>query len=81
MTPSGAESQSLGVHAWYISKRLVNLRYSASYDKEHRGERQELLLTTLPPSRVPTNDRFRLLPSGVTCIGEGKDDREVQSNA
>jgi site-specific DNA-adenine methylase len=71
MTPGGAESQSLGVRAWHISKRLVNLRYSASYDKEHRGERQELLLTTLPPSRVPVNNRFRPLAPGVKHARSG----------
>jgi DNA adenine methylase len=68
MTPGSAESESLGVRAWYISKRLVNLRYSASYNKKYRGEREELLLTTLPPSRVPINECFRSLESdtGIT---------------
>ena len=61
MTPSVVEAKSLGVRAWHISKRLVDLRYSASFTMSHRGKRQELLLTTLPPSRVPTNDRFRRL--------------------
>ena len=61
MTPNAVEAESLGVRAWHISKRLVNLRYSASFTTSHRGKREELLLTTLPPSRVPTNDRFRRL--------------------
>jgi hypothetical protein len=47
----------LAVPAWRISKRLVDLRYSASFTATHRGRREELLLTTLPPSRVPVNDR------------------------
>jgi DNA adenine methylase len=61
MTPSADESDSLGVHAWHISKRLVDLRYSVSFTASHRGRRQELLLTTLPPTRVPSDDRFRSL--------------------
>lgn len=61
MTPSADEAALLGVRSWHISKRLVELHYSASFTKKHRGKRQELLLTTLPPSRVPENDRFRTL--------------------
>jgi DNA adenine methylase len=61
MTPNAMEAESLSVRAWRISKRLVDLRYSASFTATHRGRREELLLTTLPPSRVPVNDRFRLL--------------------
>lgn len=61
MTPNALEAASLGVRAWHISKRLVDLRYSASFTTSHRGKREELLLTTLPPSRVPVNDRFRPL--------------------
>lgn len=63
MTPSAEEAELLGVRTWRISKRLVDLRYSASFTTGHRGKRQELLLTTLPPSRVPTNARFRSLTS------------------
>ena len=61
MCPSAEDGNLLGVRSWRISKRLVDLHYSASSGKKHRGKRQELLLTTLPPSRVPTNDRFRSL--------------------
>jgi DNA adenine methylase len=62
MTPSTDEVELLGVRAWRISKRLVDLCYSASSTMSHRGKRQELLLTTLPPSRVPADGRFRALP-------------------
>lgn len=62
MTPRADEIALLGVRSWRISKRLVDLRYSASSTANHRGKRQELLLTTLPPPRVPTNRRFRPLP-------------------
>jgi DNA adenine methylase len=62
MTPSQGDRELLGVHRWPISKRLVDLRYSAAATKPHRGSRQELLLTTLPPRCVPQNDRFQLLP-------------------
>jgi site-specific DNA-adenine methylase len=61
MGPGPEDAQLLGVRSWRISKRLVDLHYSASSGKKHRGKRQELLLTTLPPSRVPNNDRFRSL--------------------
>lgn len=61
MTPNVFERESLGVHSWRISKRLVDLRYSASFTPSHRGKRQELLLTTLPPSCVPTDGCFRPL--------------------
>jgi hypothetical protein len=30
MTPNALGAASLGVHAWHISKRLMDLRYSAS---------------------------------------------------
>ena len=61
MTPDAEEAGLLGVRSWRITKRLVDLHYSASFTKEHRGRRQELLLTTLPPSCVPGNGRFRRL--------------------
>lgn len=57
MTPSVAERQKLGVRRWRISKRIVDLRYSVS--SARRGARQELLITTLPPSSVPSSGRFR----------------------
>ncbi|MFI9557897.1 DNA adenine methylase [Nonomuraea endophytica] len=53
MTPAG---EMLGIRAWRISRRLVDLHYSVSSNV--RDRRRELLLTTLPPSRVPANDRF-----------------------
>ncbi|SCF21168.1 DNA adenine methylase [Micromonospora marina] len=60
MTPSAHEREVLGVRRWRISKRLVSLRYTASARKG-RGPADELLLTTLPPSTVPTDDDFRPL--------------------
>jgi len=64
MNPGRREAANLlQVHRWPISKRLVDLRYSASAVHSHRGQRQELLLTTLPPSCVPLNDRMRALPN------------------
>jgi DNA adenine methylase len=62
MTPNAIDAETLGVRAWRISKRLVDLRYSASFTASHRGKREELLLTTLPHTRVPVNDRFRPCP-------------------
>jgi DNA adenine methylase len=66
MTPDQDEFNTLGVRAWRISKRLVDLRYSASFTPEYRGKREELLLTTLPPSRVPSDERFRPLKPSLT---------------
>jgi DNA adenine methylase len=62
MSPDGSDADRQGAHRWPITKRLVDLRYSASATKEHRGKRQELLITTLPPSCVPLDDRFRPHP-------------------
>jgi len=61
MSPSVEDARILGVRSWRISKRVVDLSYSASSSSKYRGVREELLLTTLPPSRVATNDRFRSL--------------------
>lgn len=63
MSPSEDGADRHAVHRWRISKRLVDLRYSAAATKEHRGQREELLITTLPPSCVPLDDRFRAHPS------------------
>lgn len=63
MSPSGGATDRQGGPSWYLTKRLVDLRYSASATKEHRGKREELLITTLPPACVPLNDRFRAHPS------------------
>lgn len=67
MNPSRRDAEELlQVRRWTISKRLVDLRYSAAATRPHRGKRQELLLTTLPPSCIPFNERFRALPSAST---------------
>jgi DNA adenine methylase len=58
MHPSRASSDLNGVKAWHISKRVVTLNYTAS-SGAGRGKSSELLLTTLPPATVPTNDRLR----------------------
>jgi DNA adenine methylase len=63
MSPSGDDADQQGVRSWHITKRLVDLRYSASATKEHRGKRQELLITTLPPSCIPLDEQFRAHPS------------------
>jgi DNA adenine methylase len=63
MSPLGDDADRQGARSWHISKRLVDLRYSASATKEHRGKREELLIAALPPSCVPLNDRFRAHPS------------------
>ncbi len=68
MTPVGDDMNREGAHWWYITKRLVDLRYSASATKEHRGKRQELLITTLPPSCVPLDERFRPHPASAKPI-------------
>ncbi|WP_080044958.1 DNA adenine methylase [[Actinomadura] parvosata] len=56
MTPTKESTRLLRVRAWRISKRLVDLHYSVS--SRFRGRRKELLLTTLPPTRVPLNEQF-----------------------
>jgi DNA adenine methylase len=61
MSPDPNDAEALQVRSWPITKRLVDLRYSASARSPHRGKRQELLLTTLPPSCAPLGDRFRAL--------------------
>lgn len=63
MSPSGKVTDRADARRWHITKRLVDLRYSASATKEHRGKRQELLITTLPPSCIPVDERFRPHPS------------------
>lgn len=61
MTPDAASRQD-GVRQWRISKRLVKLNYTASARKG-RGAADELLITTLPPSSIPTDEQFRSLHS------------------
>jgi DNA adenine methylase len=63
MAPSPIETDRQDARQWHITKRLVDLRYSASATKTHRGKREELLITTLPASSVPLDDRFRAYPS------------------
>jgi DNA adenine methylase len=65
MTPTSADKAILAVKEWTITKRLVSLRYTASARKG-RGPAEELLITTLPPSTVPTNSSFR----SVLAAGE-----------
>lgn len=59
MTPDDDAKQLDGVKEWRISKRLVSMRYSATASR--RPIKDELLLTTLPPSTIPTDDEFRPL--------------------
>jgi DNA adenine methylase len=66
MTPAGTNIDQQGIPQWRITRRLVDLRYSASATREHRGKRQELLITTLPPSCVPLDHRFRAEERGRT---------------
>jgi hypothetical protein len=61
MNPDRKDAAEFHVRSWPITKRLVDLRYSASARTPHRGKRQELLLTTLPPSCAPLGDRFQAL--------------------
>jgi DNA adenine methylase len=60
MTPDRDHRELNGVRAWRISKRVVTLNYTAS-SSTGRGAAQELLLTTLPPTTVPLNDRLRAI--------------------
>jgi site-specific DNA-adenine methylase len=60
MTPDDEDKALLGVREWRLSKRLVRLRYSAS-SGHGRGDRAELLVTTLPPNRVPTDETLQPL--------------------
>lgn len=69
MSPSAEAADRDGVRHWHITRRLVDLRYSASATKEHRGKRQELLITTLPPSCIPLDEKFRVHPSDTDSMG------------
>lgn len=57
MHPS-EEDRADGVKTWRISKRVVSLTYTAAVRSPRNGA-NELLLTTLPPAIVPTNDKIR----------------------
>ena len=57
MAEPRCKHRELNVKRWFISKRVVVLNYTAS-SRLGRGKKEELLLTTLPPSRVPTHERL-----------------------
>jgi DNA adenine methylase len=61
MTPDLADRHYLGVKSWPITKRLVSMRYTAG-GKTGKRTADELLITTLPPTTVPADDRLRPLP-------------------
>ncbi|MFF0054077.1 DNA adenine methylase [Streptomyces microflavus] len=65
MTPSVTERELLGVKQWRITKRVVSLRYTASA-RQGRGAAEEVLITTLPPSRVPLDEDFRSVDSIIS---------------
>ncbi|WP_131746676.1 DNA adenine methylase [Frankia sp. Cppng1_Ct_nod] len=60
MTPGREDADICGIRRWRITKRYVHLRYTVS-GAAVRSIKAELLLTTLPPSCVPVNDRLREL--------------------
>jgi DNA adenine methylase len=60
MHPSAEARTTEGVKTWRISKRAVGLNYSAS-SRTGRGAAKELLLTTLPPSAVPIDERLHAI--------------------
>lgn len=60
MSPSEEDKETLGIHSWRISKRLIGTKYSA-YSRTGRRLADELLITTLPPSTVPQDDELRPL--------------------
>ncbi|MBL0886392.1 DNA adenine methylase [Myceligenerans indicum] len=57
MHPTADARQNEGVKQWRISKRVVQLNYTAS-SRKGRGAARELLMTTLPPASVPINGRL-----------------------
>lgn len=59
MNPTSTDRAD-GVKSWRISKRVVRLTYTAAARSSRNGA-DELLLTTLPPATVPTNDSIRPL--------------------
>lgn len=66
MTPSAEDRETLGIRSWTMTKRLVNVRYTAS-GKNGKRDADELLITTLPPARVPIDDQLRKLPAGAAA--------------
>jgi DNA adenine methylase len=68
MTPSREDRETLGVHFWTLTKRLVRTRYTAS-GKTGKRNADELLITTLPSSTVPVDHQLRELPqAGQTKV-------------
>lgn len=61
MNPSRRDRETLGVRSWSLTKRLVQMRYTAS-GKTGKRNADELLITTLPPSTVPIDHQLRELP-------------------
>lgn len=59
MTPSVDDRDLLNVRTWRISRRLVNLRYTVANNGP--AQKEELLITTLPSTTVPINERFRIV--------------------
>ena len=57
MNPDQESRELNGVKSWRISKRVVTLNYTAS-SRNGRGLSKELLITTLPWTTVPTNERL-----------------------
>ncbi len=57
MSPDWETRDLTGVKAWRISKRVVTLNYTASA-RTGRGLAEELLITTLPWTTVPTNEQL-----------------------
>jgi DNA adenine methylase len=60
MNPDACDREVLGVHCWPVTKRLVSMRYTAS-GRTGKRNAEELLITTLPASKVPINERLRTL--------------------
>jgi DNA adenine methylase len=60
MNPKAVDREVLGVRCWPLTKRLVSMRYTAG-GRFGRRTAEELLITTLPSSTVPVDDRLRLL--------------------
>lgn len=71
MQPDSRARSMQGIKVWHISKRWVSLNYTAA-SRTGRGPARELLLTTLPPSTVPSNNAIQPLSSTAA-----KEDLEI----
>lgn len=60
MTPTADDRDLLGVRRWTMTKRLVSIRYTAG-GKTGKRDADELLIATLPPATIPTDDHLRPL--------------------